>query len=61
MKLGDRIKKSVEEKNYKDIGNIVNFLWLKGLNHEQTFKVFNDLTGISLPEFDELLYQIDEL
>ena len=61
MKLNDAIKTSVQEKNLEKINNIALFFRLRGFTHEQTFDIFHELTGIDLPEFDELLYQADKL
>ena len=62
MTLKESIKEAVENKNAEAIGKIVARLrTVEHLNYDGCYKIFKDVTGISIAEYDEFLYESDEL
>ncbi len=62
MTLKESIKEAVENKDAETIGKIVNRMRVvERLNYDGCYKIFKDVTGISIAEYDEFLYESDNL
>lgn len=62
MTLKESIKEAVENKDAEAIGKIVARLRIvEHFNYDSCYKIFKDVTGISIGEYDEFLYESDNL
>jgi hypothetical protein len=58
MKLGEAIKKAVQERDAAAVGGIADFLRFKlGMNYEQSFQFVHKLIAIARDEWEVLLYE----
>ena len=60
MKLKDAIIQAIEKNNAGSVGRITDYIRFNlGFNYNQTYNLFNKLTGINKADFDQLLYECD--
>jgi len=52
---------AINQKDAKEVGRIADILRRSGMNHGETWRFFSNITGIEMAEFDELLYEADNL
>ena len=57
----DRVHRAINEKNAAEVGRISDILRRKGMNYGQTWRFFSNITGIKMAEYDDLLYEADNL
>ena len=58
----DRLRDAIERRDARQVGRIVELLRFGcGKNYEQCHAIAHDLTGISLADWDELLYEADQV
>ena len=60
MKLGEAIKKAVAERNGAKAGSIADQLRSRfGMNYEAVYNWAHKLTGVSLCDWEDFMYQAD--
>lgn len=59
-KLGEVIREVVRDHDGQKAGRVADFLRFRhGMNYDQTYGLFRELTGISKPDFESLMYEAD--
>lgn len=57
----EAVHAAIEQKDAARVGRIADMLRAKGLNYGETWRFFSNITGISMADYDELLYEADHL
>lgn len=60
MTVGEKLKKAIVEHDPVAAGEVVNGLRKMGCTYIDVFRLAERLTGISLPEWETLMYEADE-
>ena len=57
--FAQKVRDSIEQMDAQEVGQIAEALRDNGYTYMQSWQLFNNLTGISMPDYDELLYEAD--
>lgn len=60
MTMKDAIKKAIDKRDICLFSRITDQLRDRGLNYQETFRMVTKVTGMTLPEFEELMAEVDD-
>lgn len=55
----NKIIDAIVQMDAQEVGRIADALRSNGYTYKQSWQLFNNLTGIGMPDYDELLYEAD--